>query len=334
MTENKPEQPSNDDIEQCRQDIRKASGGSAPKPNHSDDNNVESKPKPTKPTIPSFEEIISANKSNGGDDFDIDADLDDFDHEIDVREISHILSETGPPDIDNVFEDEPRFDLLEDPDDPASKAEVLADTDWQVLNSPSSNLDDVPMDDDDDKSLEMMVNIEDDEPLVSRQEQDMLMAELDTTDDAASIDDSLDDRIIIEQMQKSLESLSDSDDKPQPDNNAEAPNNVIPKFDVYENILSSERRQTSARRQGPNSKTDKPATQPTGTVGDIIRQTRADVTAADQTPQESGEPIENRKVVNHIALTSGIIHTFDNLNENQHEIIREIVSRDIALFCA
>lgn len=345
MTENKPEKPENNDIENCRQDILKAGERSAHNPetpenqNAPEDRNTPDRGRPRQ-KIPSFEDIIADDNSSSDPEINIDSDLSDIDNlddDIDVKEISHILSETGPVDIDNVFEDEPKFDLIDDSDD---SAEVLDDTDWQMLNEPSSNLDDVPMNGDDDNSLEMMVNIDDEEPLISRQEQDMLMEEHDIPDNEPNDEETNDDRIIIERMQDKLASLSEQSLPPQPSLRSESPNEPagsIPKFDVYEKILSEERKQTASTRQAPQRKSQSAEHSASGTVGDIIRQTREDVSGSEQVfknQAERIEPSEHAAAYKYGPRSSGIIHLHESLNDKQREIIEDIVRRDIEALCA
>jgi hypothetical protein len=329
MTENMPEKPKDDDIENCRKDILKAnnqnpSGGSSE--NIGNDQNSPDENK--KPKIPSFEDMIAKEPQHSENHTEI------TDDSIDVKEIGNILSESGPVNIENMFNDEKCYDLIEEEDD---CIQMLNDTDWQMIEQPSSNLDDVPMDNDDDNSLEMMVNADDNEPLISKQEQDMLMAEFNNDDqdnqDNFEVSDTEDDDT-IEQIQQGISALS-ADKNDESDELESTQQGNIPDFDVYDKILSNQRKQSSANRQAPKRIPPKKSEQPAGTVGDIIRQTKAD-----QPPiQNQPEPMELNDSINKDynetkpACIFGIVFQPDNMNQMQHRIIEEIVKRDIDALC-
>ena len=361
MVDENLKKQNNEDIEKCRQDIQKAAGHTpSQQPADSDQPGQDiSAVTPDKPLIPSFEDIIAGESPDDSQEITINQDMDEDDDQIDVNEISKILSDTGPVDIDNVFEDEQRYDLLDDPEDTQldeknDPAEMLADTDWQLLNEPSDNLDDVPMNPDDDNSLEMMVNVDDDGPLISKAEQDMLMAEFNDINDTpeSEPEDDFSQNDLIEQIQHGLDNISEQPSagaEPQETENQQI-QNEIPEFDVYENILSQQRKQSSTKRQAPQRTAPKRNDDLTGTVGDIIKQTKADAGNADSAPieptiEKQPEPVDNTQVLSieetleteieaaQDSNTSGIYEYADSMNQTQHEIIKDIVKRDIDALC-
>lgn len=345
MTDENHKQHNNDDIEKCRREIQKANGDSPSDQTPAADDQGEkvNKDTPSKPLIPSYEDIVASDSAKDDDPFHINDALDMDDDEVDVNEIRKILSDTGPVDIDNVFEDEQKFDLLDDSEDTKfdDTTELLDDTDWQMLNEPSDNLEDVPMDSIDDESLEMMVNIDDDGPLISKQEQDLLMEELNSQDDLNQTQNDQDTNDnLVEQIQKGLADFTNQNNPdPQPQNTDDKEENSnIPEFDVYENILSKQRRQSSTKRQGPQRKAPKSHDKPAGTVGDIIKQTKADVTDKTAPSEKQPEPIENKEVVKAEAKdtrpdSSGVTEYYYKMSETQHKIVEDIVKRDIDALC-
>jgi len=131
--------------------------------------------------------------------------------------------------------------------------------------------------------------------------------------------------------------------------------NGIPSFDIAEKILAQQRKVASNRRQRPQQKRDLSKIMPiAGTVGQIVDQakkaasvkkqeTEADVEKAAAPPSiEMPEPVETINIqpieerTDRLELSvaaSGIIKDAGTLDPYQQDIIADIVSNDIAMFC-
>ena len=123
----------------------------------------------------------------------------------------------------------------------------------------------------------------------------------------------------------------------EPDDSTRKTNREVPRFNLAEQILSEQRKIASVRRKKPDRNTSANSTpEATGTVGQIIRQSKKPFTSAEgkeKTPEtvvikKTSETIQSPSPTVH-----GIINKADNLSGSQHRIIADIVARDVARFC-
>ena len=283
MEQKEPDKPINDDILKCRENILRA-GGSDPGAN-----------KPVSQKIPSFEEIIS--------------------------------KQTGPKEADTPAEPP----VVEDESE-GSGMEILADTDWHLPGETVELVDDTAGDAELENILEKPdadeypdVLMSDEEmnpssPLVSKAEQEELLAEFDDIDeyDPMDEDEEVEETELVKEIEEGLAAMSETD---------EDQSKGIPEFNVYDRILSDERKESSKQRQGPggNGRPKNSVPAASGTVGDIINSSKgiAKNEKSEASPQEK---------VNSEDTVRGIIHGHDNMNDIQVEIISDIVARHIASF--
>ena len=122
-----------------------------------------------------------------------------------------------------------------------------------------------------------------------------------------------------------------------PDDSTRKTDREVPRFNLAEQILSEQRRIASIRRKKPNGNTSANSTpEATGTVGQIIRQSKKTFASAEG-KEKTPEPVVIKKTSESIQspgpAVHGIINKADNLSGSQHRIIAEIVARDVARFC-
>jgi hypothetical protein len=324
MKQNEPDKPINDDILKCREDILRA-GGLDPKA---------SEPAPRK--IPSFEEMISKQtepvETETPEEIPAVEDVpDQFAVVEDVPE--EVAAVENIPEEIQVVEDTVEEAIVLEDESEGSGMEVLADADWQLggetveLVEDTENdeeLEDILEDAESEEDTDVLMNsdqIDPSSPVVSKAEQEELLAEFDAIDedDLLDDDDDQEDQAEFEKdIEEGLAAMSAADEKQDDD---------IPEFNVYDRILSDERKESSTRRQGPGdnggAKNNVPAV--SGTVGDIINKSKGD--ANNETPQEN---LEDK--VSSTDTVHGIIHGHDNMNDIQAEIISDIVARQIAKY--
>lgn len=114
----------------------------------------------------------------------------------------------------------------------------------------------------------------------------------------------------------------------EPDDSTRKTNREVPRFNLAEQILSEQRKIASVRRKKPDRNTSANSTpEATGTVGQIIRQSKKPFTSAEG-KEKTPETIQSPSPAVH-----GIINKADNLSGSQHRIIADIVARDVARFC-
>jgi hypothetical protein len=113
----------------------------------------------------------------------------------------------------------------------------------------------------------------------------------------------------------------------EPDDSTRKTNREVPRFNLAEQILSEQRKIASVRRKKPDRNTSANSTpEATGTVGQIIRQSKKPFTSAEG-KEKTPETIRSPSPTVH-----GIINKADNLSGSQHRIIADIVARDVARF--
>jgi len=110
----------------------------------------------------------------------------------------------------------------------------------------------------------------------------------------------------------------------------------VPRFNLAEQILSEQRKIASIRRKKPNGNTSANSTpEATGTVGQIIRQSKKPFASAEG-KEKTPEPVVIKKTSETIQsprpAVHGIINKADNLSGSGHRIIADIVARDVARF--
>jgi len=113
----------------------------------------------------------------------------------------------------------------------------------------------------------------------------------------------------------------------EPDDSTRKTNREVPRFNLAEQILSVQRKIASVRRKKPDRNTSANSTpEATGTVGQIIRQSKKPFTSAEG-KEKAPETIRSPSPAVH-----GIINKAGNLSGSQHRIIADIVARDVAKF--
>ncbi len=110
----------------------------------------------------------------------------------------------------------------------------------------------------------------------------------------------------------------------------------VPRFNLAEQILSEQRKIASVRRKKPDRNTSaNSAPEATGTIGQIIRQSKKPFVSA-KGKEKTPEPVVIKKTSETIRSPSpavhGIINKADNLSGSGHRIIADIVARDVAGF--
>jgi hypothetical protein len=359
--ENKDEKNSiNDDILKCRENILKAGGKL-----------------PARPRIPTFEEIISAESTPDP------APVADATSEITES------YESEAPQYDMVSDDLEDIDVLEDidlsddtDDSEGSGMEVIADEDWHLPSENTEQPENPTLDMEIEEILDKHAEIEEvdvveeviaeaqqleeleeadvdpldpSSPVVSIEEQQELLTEPEgickyddspTDEDEDQIAKQIGDQL-LSMSQEQTEPVTQIDEDQQPDD-------AIPEFNVYDRILSSERKQSSTRRQGPGKKTLDEKVElpkPMGIVADVINNSKAITeviqdadTIKDVQPIETinnTEEVQQSEMVKvdegaqlaeNIDICLGVIHGPDNISETQSSIITEIVNRHIADF--
>ena len=296
MEQKEPDKSINNDILKCREDILRAGG-----PDSGAD-------KFSRRKIPSFEEMVSKQTDS---------------------------DETEKAEEIPVVEDTPEEAIVSENESEGSGMEVLADTDWhlggETVELVENTADDAELEDilertEQEEDVDLLMSsdeIDPSSPVVSQAEQEELLAEFDDLDEDDSLDDSDDDHQenqaeFVRDIEEGLAAMSASDEKQ---------DDGIPEFNVYDRILSDERKESSTRRQGPGGNGDAKSNVPavSGTVGDIINSSKG--IAKNEKAQEN---IDDK--ISSADTVRGIIHGHDNMNEIQTEIISDIVAHQIAMY--
>ena len=128
----------------------------------------------------------------------------------------------------------------------------------------------------------------------------------------------------------------DSPEGTEPDDSARKTDREVPRFNLAEQILSEQRKIASIRRKKPDGNTSANSTpEATGTVGQIIRQSKKTFASAEG-KEKTPETVVIKKTSETIRSSSpavhGIINKADNLSGSGHRIIADIVARDVAGF--
>ncbi len=123
----------------------------------------------------------------------------------------------------------------------------------------------------------------------------------------------------------------------EPDDSTRKTDREVPRFNLAEQILSEQRKIASIRRKKPNGNTSANSTpEATGTVGQIIRQSKKPFASAEG-KEKTPEPVVIKKTSETTQSPSpavhGTINKADNLSGSGHRIIADIVARDVASFC-
>jgi hypothetical protein len=304
MEQKEPDKSINDDILKCRENILRA-GGFDPETSET-----------SRRKIPSFEEMISGQTDP-----------------VETETPEEIPATEDVPEEVASVENTPEEAIVAEDESEASGMEVLADADWhlpgETVELVENTADDAELEDllqepkaDEDADVLMTSDeIDPSSPVVSQAEQEELLAEFDDIDEEDLLEDGRqedEDTEFEKEIEEGLAAMSATDEKQ---------DDGIPEFNVYDRILSDERKESSTRRQGPGGNGDAKRNVPvvSGTVGDIINKTKGDV--KNETPQEN---LEDK--ASSTDTVRGIIHGHDNMNDIQAEIISDIVARQIASF--
>ncbi len=129
----------------------------------------------------------------------------------------------------------------------------------------------------------------------------------------------------------------DETEETDPDDSTRKTDREVPRFNLAEQILSEQRKIASIRRKKPDGNTSANSTpEATGTVGQIIRQSKKPFASAEG-KEKTPEPVVIKKTSETIQSPSpavhGIINKADNLSGSGHRIIADIVAQDVARFC-
>jgi hypothetical protein len=304
MEQKEPDKSINDDILKCREDILRA-GGFDPEASET-----------SRRKILSFEEMISGQTDP-----------------VETETPEEIPATEDVPEEVASVEDTPEEAIVAENESEGSGMEVLADADWHLPGetvelvenaADDEELEDIlqePKADEDADVLMTSDEIDPSSPVVSKAEQEELLAEFDDIDEEDLLEDGRqedEDTEFEKEIEEGLAAMSTVDEKQ---------DDGIPEFNVYDRILSDERKESSTRRQGPGGNGDAKPKVPavSGTVGDIINKTKGDV--KNETPQDDVEDNAGKT-----DTVRGIIHGHDNMNDIQAEIISDIVARQIAAF--
>lgn len=157
---------------------------------------------------------------------------------------------------------------------------------------------------------------------------DVIIDESETDPEAAAVSyEGVFDDLSEDDSPEEADGLSETEGT-EPDDSTRKTNREVPRFNLAEQILSEQRKIASVRRKKPDRNTSANSTpEATGTVGQIIRQSKKPFTSAEG-KEKTPETIQSPSPTVH-----GIINKADNLSGSQHRIIADIVARDVARFC-
>ncbi len=164
--------------------------------------------------------------------------------------------------------------------------------------------------------------------MVSDEPVDVIIDESETDPEAAAVSyEGVFDDLSEDDSPEEADGLDETEGT-EPDDSTRKTNREVPRFNLAEQILSEQRKIASVRRKKPDRNTSANSTpEATGTVGQIIRQSKKPFTSAEG-KEKTPETIQSPSPTVH-----GIINKADNLSGSQHRIIADIVARDVARFC-
>lgn len=165
---------------------------------------------------------------------------------------------------------------------------------------------------------------------------DVIIDESETDPEAATVSyESVFDDLPEDDSPEEADGLDETEGT-EPDDSTRKTDREVPRFNLAEQILSEQRKIASIRRKKPDGNTSANSTpEATGTVGQIIRQSKKTFASAEG-KEKTPEPVVIKKISETIRSPSpavhGIINKADNLSGSQHRIIADIVARDVARF--